>query len=309
MTRQVGSILASLLLSSTLAACVSSQTPSPEVAAQPSGEIAPAEQSAPDEVAFAVAPMPEAPAARPIVKRAWIKRVETRGATDRDGTVNMNAQSIQPLYQAADNTDTVFTQINIASSAQTDAPNGTSNVGLGYRKLIERDFLIGVNGFYDRDWTRAVDRTSADAELRWRTFNVAVNYYAAQDEAGEAARALDGYDLRLATQVPYLTWAQATFARSDRFTDEQTVSESYMAGIKLDLIKYLQLEARVRGDATNPEAGMVKLNFNLLPSQWGPQRRTAFGSAPVSNTILEARDLRPVTLEKVKRDNTIHISD
>jgi hypothetical protein len=252
--------------------------------------------------------MPPAPVPLPVVKPAWIKRIQTQGATDRDGEINMNARSIQPLYQDAKKTDTVFTQINVASSAQTESPTGTSNVGLGYRKLIERDLMVGVHGFYDRDWAQTVDRTSADAELRWRAFNMAVNYYAAQND-GETTRALDGYDITVGTQVPYLPWAQTTFARSDLFTDDGADSETYSAGMKLDLIKYLQLEAAVRGDGSDAEAGMVKLNFNLLPSQWGPQRRTAFGREPISDTILEARDLRMATLDKVKRDNTIQIAD
>lgn len=294
--------IAAILLSSTLAACVTTQAPT---ALQAPAAPKPA---APDEVAFALAPMPPAPAARPVAQPDWIKRVETRGATAPDGKINMTAASVQPLYQDAKKTDTVFTQINVASSAQTDAPTGTSNVGLGYRKLIERDLMVGVNGFYDRDWGQTLDRTGADAELRWRAFNMAVNYYAAQNDS-EAKRALNGYDIAVGTPVPYLPWAQTTFARSDLYTDEKTVSETYSAAMKLDLVKYLQLEAGVRGDGTNPEAGVVKLNFNLLPSQWGPQRQTAFGRAPISNTPIEERDLTRATLDKVKRNNAIQTAN
>lgn len=305
MTRQIAPIVAALLLSSALTACVTTQESSRLEAAVQEGPDTP---SAPDEIAFALAPMTPAPAAPSVVKPGWIKRVATQGDTDRDGMINMSATSVQPLYQDARKADTVFTQINVVSSAQTEAPTGSSNVGLGYRKLIERDLMVGVNGFFDRDWAQAVDRTGADAELRWRVFNMAFNYCAAQSD-DEARRALDGYDITIGTQVPYLPWAQTTIARSDLFTPDETVSETYTAAIKLDLVKYLQLEAGVRGDGTNPEAGMVKLNFNLLPSQWGPQRRTAFGRAPVSDTILEARDLRTATLDKVRRNNTIQIAN
>jgi hypothetical protein len=312
MTRQIAPTVAAILLSSTLAACVTSQgqreSAAPQTAVQMPVANVPSAPSAPDEAAFAVASMPPPPAARPVVKPAWIKRVETQGATDQNGKINMNAASVQPLYQDAGKTDTVFTQVTVASSAQTESPSGTSNVGLGYRKLVERDLMVGLNGFYDRDWAQTIDRTGADAELRWRAFNLAVNYYAAQDD-GEAKRPLDGYDIQLGSQVPYLPWAQTTFARSDLFTDDKTVSETYTAGMKLDLVKYLQLEAGVRGDGTNPEAGVVKLNFNLLPSQWGPQRRTAFSSTPISSRPLEEHDLRPATLDKVKRNNAIQTAN
>jgi hypothetical protein len=292
-------ILAVLLLTPVLAACVTAQDAAPQPVTQ-----APT-SSAPDEAAFAVSAMPPGPAAPPVVKPAWLKRTDARGVTGRDGKIDMNATSIQPLYQDAEKADTIFTQINVASSAQTEAPTGTSNIGLGYRKLIESDLMVGVNGFYDRDWAQTVDRTGADAELRWRAFNMAVNYYAAQND-GET-KALDGYNIAVGTQLPYLPWAQTTF-RTDLFTGDETVSESYTAAMKLDLIRYLQLEAAVRGDGTNPEAGMVKLSFNLLPSQWGPQRRTAFNT-PVSDTILEARDLRAATLDRVKRDHTIRMAE
>jgi hypothetical protein len=237
------------------------------------------------------------------MKPAWVKRVETQGVTERDGKINMSAASVQPLYQDAKKKDTIFTQVNVQSSTQTDEPTGTSNVGVGYRRLIQRDLLVGVNGFYDRDWAETLDRTGADAELRWRAFNMAVNYYAGGGEDGR--RALDGYDIQLGSQVPYLPWAQTSFTRSDFFGVENNAAETYTAGMKFDLIKYVQLDMAARGDGTGAEAGMVKLNFNLMPSQWGPQRRTAFGSQPISNTPLEARDLRGTTLEKVRRVNYI----
>lgn len=289
----------------TLSACVHTQQ-----AAQPdaSHSLASAQPPAPDEAAFILAPLPPTPAAPPVVKPAWIARTETRGATDKDGKINMHAATIQPLYQDAQKTDTVFTQVNIASSAQTDAPGGTSNIGLGYRRLIERDLMVGVNGFYDRDWARTLDRTGADAELRWRSFNLSTNYYAGQNTA-DGRKTLDGYDVQVGSQVPFLPWAQTILTRSDFFTEERTVTETYTAGMKMDLVRYVQLEAGVRGDGANPEAGMVKLNFNLLPSQWGPQRRTAFERETVSSAPLEQRDLSQAALDTVKRDGTVRLPD
>jgi hypothetical protein len=75
--------------------------------------------------------------------------------------------------------------------------------------------------------------------------------------------------------------------------------------MKFDLMKYVQLHMAAYDDGSGAEAGVVKLNFNLVPSQWGPQRRTAFGSQPISDRPLEARDLRNTTLEKVRRVNYI----
>lgn len=263
---------------------------------------------APDEFAFAVSSMPTPPAAPPVAKPAWIKRTEARGITDKDGTIRMNVASVQPLYQDGAKTDTVFTQVNVASSAQTETPSGASSVGLGYRRLIERDLMVGVNGFYDRDWARGLDRTGADAELRWRAFNLSTNYYAGQGNAdGEGA--FDGYDIRIASQVPYLPWAQTTLTRSDFFTDDGTVSENYSVGMKMDLVKYVQLEAGMRGDGTSPDAGLVKLSVNLVPTQWEPRRRTAFGTQPFSQTAWERRDLRAATLDRVRRDNAILVEN
>jgi hypothetical protein len=298
MTHRLAPILISTIA---LSSCVHTQETQEPVAQAAASETHPA---AADEIALAVSSMPPAPSVPPVAKPSWIKRTETQGVTDKDGKIVMNAGTIQPLYQDAQKTDTVFTQVNVASSAQTETPSGTSNVGLGYRRLIERDLMVGVNGFYDRDWARTADRTGADAELRWRSFNLSTNYYAGQS-APDGRKALDGYDIQLGCQVPYLPGAQATLTRADFFTEGLSVSETYTAGMKLDLVKYIQIEAGVRSDGTNPEAGVVKLNFNLLPSQWGPQRKTAFGRDTVSSTPLEQRDLSGSALDKVKRNNAI----
>jgi hypothetical protein len=298
-------VCAALLLVLGLAACATApaqqqtQLPAPLPPALTEIETALASEIAPVK---AVVPPPSRPAVQP----AWVKRIETKGGTNPEGKTDLSLASVQPLYQGARKADTVFTQVRVDGSPQTADPAGTSNIGLGYRRLVDKDLLVGVNGFYDRDWAQTLERAGADAEIKWKAFDMAVNYYGGLSGGGETQkRALDGYNLELGSQIPYLPWAQAKFANTDFFTENRTVTHSYSAGMKFDLMKYVQLDMGLRGNADAAEAGIVKLNFNLLPSQWGPQRRYAFGSTPIADTPFESRDMRPHTLDKVRRIDTI----
>ena len=67
--------------------------------------------------------------------------------------------------------------------------------------------MTGYNIFFDADEDGNV-RSSLGGEIKNAVLGFSANYYAGlQDAHGEFV--LDGYDLELNSQVPYLYWAKA----------------------------------------------------------------------------------------------------
>ncbi len=232
----------------------------------------------------------------------WVKRVQVKSSTDAAGEAKTSLLSVQPLYQLPDQSDTLFTQLHFDRDDQAANASRVSNLGLGYRKLLETDFLVGIDGFYDRDWSTLNQRAGADAELRWKTVDLTVNYYRglASEGLGTATgvRPPDGYELGIATQLPYLPWARARVGSSE--SDRQL---SYTTGMQLGLLHNIGLDVGLRDEvATNAESRFVRLNVRFDGTSGSG--RYLFQD-PVAGTPFEERDLSGKTLDRVRRTSAI----
>ena len=80
------------------------------------------------------------------------------------------------------------------------------NLGFGKRMLSnENTMMTGLNAFLDYD-DNGNTRSSLGLEARSAVLDFGYNYYFGLGN-GSDEKVLDGYDLKLASQVPYLHWA------------------------------------------------------------------------------------------------------
>ena len=259
--------------------------------------------------------VPPAPTANPDPQKAtpdWVKRVEIKSNVNDEGRADVSVLSLQPLYQPGDKTDTVFTEVRVNRNGQAEEPSPISNLGLGYRRLLRHDLMAGLNGFYDRDWRGSHHRAGADAEIKWKGLDFNVNYYVGLDGSAlptgyGVPRTLDGYNLEVASQLPYLPWARAHLSNADFFTAEgQDDHTSYTTGMQLGLMRNLQLDMGIRDDLWSDEVGFVKLNFRIDGMRpKNDRRRYLFSKEPIATAAFESRNLKSHTLDRVRRIDTI----
>ena len=99
-----------------------------------------------------------------------------------------------------------FTQMSLFNTEKNNDERITANFGLGKRYLSDDKFtLTGLNLFLDYD-NEGNARSSIGLEMRNAVLEFAYNNYFGLDDA-DGEKVLDGYDLRLASQIPYLHWA------------------------------------------------------------------------------------------------------
>lgn len=237
----------------------------------------------------------------------WLSRVEMQGMFGLDNP-EWSVLTVQPLWQSEGSEHTLFVQGSVLNYDQFGEERMTSNLGLGYRQLfLDKKLMLGVNSFYDREWTEEHERVGFGIEARSNPIEVNANYYEAISGAKTLSttvteRALDGMDAELGVQVPFIPWAKI-FARTYEWQGENASdTEGQVYSMRLQPTNWLELEA---GHDDNHRLGgdnFVLVNFkfafgagnNETPKRWVDNKPFDFDQTMESKT-----------LEKVRRENKI----
>ena len=105
------------------------------------------------------------------------------------------------------NNGNYFMQFSLNSTEKLNDERYTGNLGFGTRRLSDdKNLLTGLNLFFDYDDEENA-RGSVGVEVKNAVLQFTSNYYKKIDNGTEFEKVLDGYDIQLTSQVPYLHWA------------------------------------------------------------------------------------------------------
>lgn len=241
----------------------------------------------------------------------WAKRIEWEFDWQHGNKPEFSVMTVQPLYQSEDRLDTVFTQVRLASLHQFSDHRFAQNVGLGYRRVLDDGAaMLGGNVFHDYEWNNHHSRVSAGIEGRWGPVDLFANAYwglSGKHSAGTDTTEvpLDGRDVELSLQVPYVPWARV---RARRFfwdaVDAPNDIDGKAFSLDADIHQNVQIEAGATDDNTGGWESFLKLQFRL--ASWnGGDRPVAASSRIVDRKIFDDRDMRDYALDEVRRENKI----
>ena len=204
---------------------------------------------------------------------------------------------------SSDTNENTFTQLSLFNTEKNSDDRIVANLGLGKRFLSEDKFsMTGINAFVDYDDEGNL-RSSIGFEMRNAVLNFAFNNYFGLDDA-DGERVLDGYDMRLASQIPYIHWANL-FVNSYSWEGEQRNDvDGLMVGSELSLSPNLNFEIayddKDRGGLDDEY--YVKLMF-VHPPRNGPTL-----SDGISGDMWRKQtDMSDQIITKVKRNNKIFV--
>lgn len=242
----------------------------------------------------------------------WAKRIEFNLDFQEDDQTTWSILTMQPLYQADSKSKTLFLQARLARNYKFGDDRVTANIGFGYRQLfMDNTVLLGANTFYDYESELDHTRVGFGVEARWYNFDFYANYYDATSdrrtysgsEGTWSEEALDGYDLELTSQIPYLPWLRVR-GKHFRYDAVQAADDidgwSYSA--EMDLHPNMRFEIGSTDDNFSDSTLFAKLTLHLA----SPSRPAATKEL-VADKIFEMRDMSNHTLDKVRRDNTIKV--
>jgi len=203
------------------------------------------------------------------------------------------------------NNGNYFIQFSLNSTEKLNDERYTGNLGFGTRRLSDdKNLLTGLNLFFDYDDEENA-RGSVGVEVKNAVLQFTSNYYKKIDNGTEFEKVLDGYDIQLTSQVPYLHWANMFVNTYKWYGVERDDVEGRKYGSELSLTPSLNLEIvyddkRLKG---LKDEYYARLSYIYPPKTTGP---TVLDG--VSRIIWEEeKDMSDELLTKVKRNNRIFV--
>ena len=190
----------------------------------------------------------------------------------------------------------------------------TINLGIGYRQLSDDEkWIYGVNAFHDYESTYEHSRWSVGAELRSSAFEINANKYFAISGAktgrnGNTERALDGYEIEIGGQVPYVPSAKI-FAKQwkwEGYQTSDTKGKTYSLQINAPIAPNITLEAGTKDFDTGTDIDFVNLTYEI---GFGGDTSQHVDSIPslIADQAFNNKSMKDKMLEKVRRKNQIVI--
>ena len=196
-----------------------------------------------------------------------------------------------------------FTQFSLFNTEKNNDERIVGNLGFGKRTLSDDKFtMTGFNGFLDFD-DAGNARTSLGYEARNAVMGFSANYYAGIADASDE-KVLDGYDYRLASQIPYLHWANAFIDSYNWSGEDRDDVKGTKLGSELFLTSTITLETAYddKDKSGLEDEWYAKLQFIY------PPREGATAQDGISDAMWrEEKDMTSHLLTKVKRQNKIMI--
>ena len=199
----------------------------------------------------------------------------------------------------------IFTQFSLLETEQANEEKIIGNFGLGSRKLLnEKTLLVGFNAFVDNDFSETNRRASIGLELRNSVLDFHSNIYKGLQDSDDE-RVLDGWDYRLASQVPYLHWSKIFI----NYYEWDGVLRDDIKGTKMGseviLTKSLNLEVAYddKDKKGLEDEWYAKIQFVHPPRNNGPTAMDGVSQVAWK----ENKDMSGELLSKVKRNNKIMI--
>ncbi len=198
----------------------------------------------------------------------------------------------------------LFTQFSLFNTEKNNDERIGGNLGIGQRFLSEdKTLMSGLNSFIDVDDAGNL-RTSIGIEARSAVVEFAYNQYFGIENAKDE-KVLDGYDLRLASQIPHLHWADIFINTYEWEGKDRDDIKGTKLGSELLLTPNINLElAHDDKDKKGLEdEWYVHIEF-VYPPRSGSSLQDGFIN---SSTWKKEKDMTGELLTKVKRNNKIMV--
>ena len=205
-----------------------------------------------------------------------------------------------------DRTDSenTFVQFSLFNTERLNKERYIGNLGMGKRFLSDDTYtLTGFNAFLDYDHYGNT-RASIGAEIKNAVMGLHSNYYKKIDNGSVDEKVLDGYDIELSSQVPYLHWADIFYNTYHWDGVDRDDVKGTKIGTDLLLTSSLALEAAY--DDKDKKGLEDEWYAKILFVH--PPREGATAQDGVSSQIWKKeKDMSGEMLAKVKRNNKIMI--
>ena len=227
---------------------------------------------------------------------------EVQIVTGEDYHPEFSIMTVRPLATHP-GVDAWFVQLQLNDTKIRGKGRLSTNLGVGYRKLSEsKNSFTGANLFIDYD-AEGNARSSVGLELRSSAFEVIANYYQALSGSvtvgSYAERSLDGSDISIVGEIPYLPWASIV-ANHYEWKANKNSKSSKGDKLSLELAITPSLIVDIGYDDNNIHGTS---NFAKIMFVYPPRERVTATNNLVGEKAFSQIDMSDELLSKVRRSN------
>ena len=207
------------------------------------------------------------------------------------------------------NTQNSFSQLSLHTQEVNDDTRLILNLGYGQRYISsDKSMITGINGFIDYD-TEGHARTSLGFEAKAPILELTGNYYlglsGVETIDGTKEKVLDGYELNLSSQLPYMPWTKLNVQNYDFEKDKASDNTGgNLVSLEMNLSPSIQFEASRNFIDTN---GVEDENSFKIMYYNPPRNKTSLQDGFLSASAFEKGDVEAKMKDKVRRRNAMTI--
>jgi hypothetical protein len=215
-------------------------------------------------------------------------------------------------FKTIESNHLLFTQFSLSNTEPF--ANGDDrivlNTGLGVRTLIQDgNAIFGANIFYDHEFEQNHQRASFGLEYLTHSFEAYANLYERLSDATTYAvsastnateTVVNGYDVSLVGQLPYMPWGKVVYKAYNWDTSgKDTKGKRYNLEARLSSNMILEL-------GRNDQDGLANEDFGSIIFRWpsGNDAPTIITHTYTDNMFAQ-KDMSNEMLHKVRRTNSI----
>ena len=224
-----------------------------------------------------------------------------------NGEVNLELLKFKEL-DSSENQNS-FSQFSLHTQEVNDDTRFILNLGYGQRYISsDKSMITGINGFVDYD-TEGNARTSLGVEAKAPILEFTGNYYlglsGVEKINGINEKVLDGHEVNLSSQLPYMPWTRINIQNYDFKRDKASESTNgNLVSLEMNLSPSIQFEAsRNFIDTTGVED---ENSFKIMYYN-PPRNKTSLQDGFISANAFEKGDIETKMKDKVKRRNAMTI--
>ena len=224
-----------------------------------------------------------------------------------NGEVNLELLKFKEL-DSTENQNS-FSQFSFHTQEVNDDTRLILNLGYGQRYISsDKSLITGMNAFIDYD-TEGHARTSLGVEAKAPILELTGNYYlglsGVENIDGTKEKVLDGYELNLSSQLPFMPWTRINVQNYDFEKDKASENTNgNLVSLEMNLSPSIQFEAsRNFIDTTGVED---ENSFKIMYYN-PPRNKSSLQDGFISANAFEKGDIETKMKDKVKRRNAMTI--
>ena len=224
-----------------------------------------------------------------------------------NGEVNLELLKFKEL-DSSENQNS-FSQFSLHTQEVNDDTRFILNLGYGQRYISsDKSMITGMNAFIDYD-TEGHARTSLGVEAKAPILELTGNYYlglsGAETIDGTKEKVLDGYELNLSSQLPFMPWTRINVQNYDFEKDKASENTGgNLVSLEMNLSPSIQFEASrnfIDTTGVDDENSFKIMYYNP------PRNKTSLQDGFLSASAFEKGDVETKMKDKVKRRNAMTI--